>query len=109
MLGTFDQILAYFVVPTVIFVVLTVAAVFVLRARGPAGGRAAVGPWHPAPAPALPGADHRSCSCSWPWTSRAHAAIGLGVVLLGLPVYQLVFARPGRGLAGRRRPIRLGS
>jgi basic amino acid/polyamine antiporter, APA family len=33
--GSFDQILAYFVVPTVVFVSLTVAAVFVLRRGSP--------------------------------------------------------------------------
>ena len=33
--GTFDQILAYFMVPTLAFVALTVAAVFVLRQRSP--------------------------------------------------------------------------
>jgi APA family basic amino acid/polyamine antiporter len=32
-LGTFDQIIAYFIFVTVIFIALTVAAVFVLRRR----------------------------------------------------------------------------
>src|SRR3954454_9241207 len=45
--GTFEQILAYFVIPTVVFVGLTVAAVFVLRRR--AGAEPLLIPWHPLP------------------------------------------------------------
>ena len=48
-LGTFDEILAYFIVPTVVFVGLTVAAVFVLG-RGARNTEEPVSmPWHPIP------------------------------------------------------------
>src|SRR5271165_6619844 len=49
LLGTFEQILAYFVVPTVVFVMLTVAAIFVLRRKAQTGGEPLVVPWHPLP------------------------------------------------------------
>ena len=60
-LGTFDEILAYFIVPTVLFVGLTVAAVFVLgrRARN-TGEEPVVGAMAADPAPALPGPDRIS-------------------------------------------------
>src|SRR5262249_15334118 len=45
--GTFEEILAYFVIPTVVFVALTVAAVFVLRRR--AGAEALYVRWYPIP------------------------------------------------------------
>ena len=48
-LGTFDEILAYFMVPTVIFVALTVATVFVLRREAHDGTEPLQIPWHPIP------------------------------------------------------------
>ena len=111
-MGTFEQILAYFVIPTVVFVALD--------------GRGRLRP----PAPCRGGGPSRSSSRGIPLPpllflvptavllvlmavdQPMQCGIGLGVVLLGVPVYQLVFARhatrdvaamprPGRGL---RRP-----
>src|SRR5262249_4465612 len=48
-LGSFDQILAYFVVPTVVFLLLTVASVFVLGRRSRAESEPFSVPWHPLP------------------------------------------------------------
>jgi APA family basic amino acid/polyamine antiporter len=93
-LGTFDEIVAYFLFVVVFFIALTVAAVFPLR-RGQ----------HSAPAFSTPG---------YPLTplfflilvtlllvllggsNPKQAALGVGVVALGLPVYYLLF----RGRAG---------
>jgi len=87
-LGTFDTIVSYFVFITVVFIALTVAAVFVLRRRDPA--------WH------VPG---------YPWapllflamtavllvllaaSSPRQALLGAAVVAAGLPVYALVERR----------------
>ena len=80
-IGTFEQILAYFVIPTVVFVALTVAAVFVLRRRRRGG--APVHPLASHPAPALPGLDRDDprahgrrpadarASSAWAWSSSA--------------------------------------
>jgi APA family basic amino acid/polyamine antiporter len=97
LLGTFDQILAYFVVPTVVFVALTVASVFLIRARASAGAAPPLPvPWHPLP-PVLflvPTAGVLVLmALDKPWQSLT----GLGVVLLGLPVYALAFARRPAG------------
>ncbi len=59
-LGTFDEILAYFIVPTVFFVGLTVAAVFVLRRSAQNTQGPLVCAMASAPSPALPGADRGS-------------------------------------------------
>jgi APA family basic amino acid/polyamine antiporter len=91
LLGTFNQILSYFIFVTVLFVALTVAALFVLRRRTSA---------HPAfGAPGYPvtpviflvlvavlllllvGHD------------PAQALLGVAIVALGLPVYVLAFRR----------------
>src|SRR5271157_705687 len=103
-LGTFDEILAYFVVPTVVFVGLTVAAVFVLG-RGARNTEEPVSmPWHPIP-PLLFLAPTAVLLALMAMNKRKHAGIGLAVVLLGLPVYHLLFTRlaprevPGDGLS----------
>jgi APA family basic amino acid/polyamine antiporter len=91
LLGTFDEILAYFVIPTVIFVALTVAAVFVLRRRSDVSEPLSV-PWHPVP-PLLFLIPTTALLVLMALDKPGQSAIGLGVVLLGLPVYQLVFTR----------------
>ncbi len=91
LLGNFGQIVSYFIFITVLFVGLTVAAVFVLRRREGA-----------APAYRTPG---------YPVTpaiflvlvagllfllaghSPVQAALGVGIVALGVPVYFVVFRR----------------
>jgi len=91
--GTFNQIISYFIFVTVLFVALTVAAVFVLRRRDGA------------PAYRTPG---------YPFTpvvflilvvlllamlvghNPVQAALGVGIVALGVPVYLAAF-RQGEG------------
>ena len=98
-LGTFDEILAYFTVPTVVFVALTVAAVFVLG-RGARNAEEPVSvPWHPIP-PLLFLVPTAVLLALMAMNKPKHAGIGLAVVLLGLPVYHLVFTR----LAPREAP-----
>jgi APA family basic amino acid/polyamine antiporter len=91
-LGTFDEILAYFIVPTVLFVGLTVAAVFVLN-RGPQNTQRVLSvPWHPIP-PLLFLVPTAVLLVLLAMNQPKHAGIGLAVVMLGLPAYHLVFAR----------------
>ena len=89
--GTFDTILSYFIFVVVIFIALTVAALFVFRRRDPQGivYRTPGYPFTPiifllliALLLFLLGGHH-------PW----EAMMGVGVVLLGLPVYYLLFRR----------------
>src|SRR5271166_1061695 len=96
-LGTFDEILAYFTVPTVVFVGLTVAAVFVLG-QGARNTEEPV-PWHPIP-PLLFLVPTAVLLALMAMNKPKHAGIGPAVVLLGLPVYYLVFTR----LAPREAP-----
>jgi basic amino acid/polyamine antiporter, APA family len=88
-LGTFEQIIAYFIFVTVLFIGLTVAAVFILRRRHGelAQYRIAGYPVTPlfflilvALLLGLLGGN-----------SPKQAALGLGVVALGLPIYHLLF------------------
>jgi APA family basic amino acid/polyamine antiporter len=92
MLGTFNEIVAYFIFVVVFFVALTVAAVFVLRRKG-AGTHGAY---------LTPG---------YPWTpllflvlvavllvllagnNPQQAFLGVAVVALGVPVYHLLFRK----------------
>lgn len=87
--GTFDRIISYFVFVVVIFIALTVAALFVFRRRGVASGvfRTPAYPITPiifllliALVLFLLGGH-----------SPLDAALGVAVVLLGLPVYYFVF------------------
>jgi basic amino acid/polyamine antiporter, APA family len=89
--GTFEQIIAYFIFVTVLFIGLTVAAVFILRRRHGELAR-----YHLAGYPATPlfflilvtillvllGSN-----------SPKQAALGLGAVALGLPIYHLLFRK----------------
>ena len=102
-LGTFDEILAYFVVPTVVFVGLTVAAVFVLGRGARDTAEPVLVPWHSIPPLLLV---PTAVLLALPAMNQPkHAGIGLAVVLLGLPVYHLLFTRlaprevPGDGLS----------
>lgn len=89
LLGTFDTLIAYFIFVAVLFIALTVAGLFVIRRRDPS-----------APPYRTPG---------YPWTPLVflllvsvllvllggkhplQAALGVAVVLLGIPVYRLAF------------------
>lgn len=91
MLGTFTQILAYFVFVTVLFVALTVAGLFTLRRRE-AAEPAYRTPGYPVTPVIFLGlvavllvllAGH----------NPLEAALGTGIVGLGLPVYRVAFHR----------------
>jgi APA family basic amino acid/polyamine antiporter len=92
LLGTFDQILAYFVVPTVFFVMLTVAAVFVLGRKHSAGSEPISVPWQPLP-PILFLVPTMALLVLMAIDKPIQCGIGLAVVLLGVPVYQIFFRR----------------
>lgn len=90
-LGTFNQIIAYFVFVTVLFVGLTVAGLFRIRRRSLATGYRTWGyPFTPVLFLALVAvllvllAGH----------NPLQAALGVAIVALGAPVYVLVFRRP---------------
>jgi APA family basic amino acid/polyamine antiporter len=99
-LGTFEQIIAYFIFITVIFIALTVAAIFVLRRKQTGGEppfRAPGYPVTPAVFLLLLTGLLVLLAVNNPW----QALLGAGVVALGLPVFHLVFAQtkgePRRG------------
>src|SRR5882724_3437579 len=89
--GTFDEIIAYFFFVTVIFITMTVAGVFVLRRKGKTGGEYRI--------------------AGYPWTplfflflmaillvlllahDPKHSLLGVVVVILGAPVYELFSRR----------------
>jgi APA family basic amino acid/polyamine antiporter len=94
LLGTFNDIISYFVFVVVIFIALTVAALFVLRRRAPVGiaFRTPGYPVTPVIFLLLIGlllfllAGH----------NPKQAMMGVGVVAMGLPVYYLLFSRGKR-------------
>lgn len=90
-LGTFSQIIAYFVFVTVLFVALTVAAVFVLRRRDNrvTGYRTPGYPVTPLIFLALVAVLLFLLAVQNP----RQAGLGLGVVALGWPVYRMAFRR----------------
>ena len=94
-LGTFDEILAYFIVPTVLFVGLTVAAVFVLGRPARNRGEPLPVPWYPI-SPLLFLIPTTVLLALLAVSKPGHAGIGMGVVLLGVPVYHLVFTKLAR-------------
>jgi APA family basic amino acid/polyamine antiporter len=84
--GTFEQLLTYVVFVGWIFYALGAACVFVLRAKAPGAPRpfrVPGYPWTPALFIAAAAALVLNTMAAQPW----RAAIGLGVVLLGVPVY----------------------
>ena len=88
-LGNFNQIIAYFIFVTVLFIALTVTAVFVLR-RQPGSPDGYKIPGYPA-TPLL----FLVLTAVLLFLLAAHnptqAFLGAGVVLLGWPVYHLMF------------------
>jgi APA family basic amino acid/polyamine antiporter len=98
-LGTFDQIVAYFIFTTVAFVALTVAGTFVLRHRKPAAGYRTPGyPTTPAVFLFLVAVLLALLAGHNPLQS----GLGVGIVALGYPVYYWGVRRsidPERGKA----------
>lgn len=94
-LGTFEQILAYFIFVTVLFLGLTTLGVFVLRRRDPAA---------PAPTPGYPATPAVFLALVLVLLvllaarNPIQALLGVAVVAAGAPVYQLAFRGkdPGR-------------
>ncbi len=90
-LGSFDGIIAYFVFVTVIFIALTVGAVFVLRRRG-ADGLPYRTPGYPF-TPLLFLALVMVLLVLLAGSNPKQAFLGAGVVALGAPVYHLFFRK----------------
>jgi APA family basic amino acid/polyamine antiporter len=101
--GSFGQILGYFMVPTLAFLVLAVAAVFILRRRSTSGGEfRIVVPGYPVTpllliVPVLIVIVFQSVN------DPLRAGIGLGVVMAGLPISWLVVSSRRRG--GEPAPV----
>lgn len=93
-LGTFNQIIAYFIFVAVCFVALTVASLFVLRRKV---GRATAlyrTPAYPLP-PVLFLLMVAVLLLLLAGSSPGQAFLGVAVVALGVPVYHLIFRRRG--------------
>jgi basic amino acid/polyamine antiporter, APA family len=89
--GTFNQIIAYFIFVTVLFVGLTVTGLFRIRRRSPDGSYRTWG------YPITPGLFLLLVLLLLVllgWNNRQQAALGVGIVALGIPVYVLFFRRP---------------
>jgi len=86
LLGTFDEIVSYFLFVVVLFITLTVAGLFVLRRKGPASGY--VTPLYPL-TPAVYLVLSAGLLFLLAMGSPRQALAGAGVVLSGLPVYYL--------------------
>ncbi|MFL6210918.1 MAG: APC family permease [Pyrinomonadaceae bacterium] len=94
LLGTFNQIVAYFIFVIVVFVALSVAALFVLRRR--TTGAAAAGAYRTPGYPATPVIFLLLIALLLVLLASNNprqVALGVGVVALGLPVYYLFFRR----------------
>jgi len=95
LLGTFDEIVSYFLFVVVLFITLTVAGLFVLRRAGPPSGY--VTPLYPL-TPVVYIALSAGLLFLLAAGSPRQALAGVGVVLSGLPVYYLLFRRRAAGL-----------
>jgi APA family basic amino acid/polyamine antiporter len=92
MFGTFDQILGYFFFSAVAFVALTISAVYVLRRHSPTPGYHT--PGYPV-TPLLFLVPVAVLLALLAMSDPLRAGTGVAVVLLGIPVYRLVFHRHG--------------
>jgi len=95
LLGSFDDIISYFMFVVVLFITLTVAGLFLLRRKGPPSGYAT--PLYPL-TPVVYVALSAGLLFLLALGSPRQALAGTGVVLLGLPVYYLLFQRRAAGL-----------
>jgi APA family basic amino acid/polyamine antiporter len=102
LLGTFEQIVTFFIGTALVFIALAAAALFVVRRRVEDRGayRAPGYPLTPALFVLLVLAIVLMVAVNRPW----QAASGLGIVLVGLAAYRLLVpARPGRATGGGGR------
>ncbi|HEX6309845.1 MAG TPA: amino acid permease [Longimicrobiales bacterium] len=90
-LGTFDEILGYFIFVTVLFLGLTAAAVFILRRRDP-GLLPFATPGYPA-TPLIFLGFVAILLAMLGASQPVQAGLGVGVVALGVPVYYWMFRR----------------
>ena len=88
LLGSFDEIISYFMFAVVLFITLTVAGLFVLRRRSPAAPY--LTPLYPF-TPAVYILLSLGLLALLAMGSPRQALLGVAVVALGLPVYYLVF------------------
>jgi len=86
-MGSFEQIIAYFIFVTVIFIALTVAALFVLRSRLKTSSYQSLG--YPV-TPILFLALVAVLLVLLGGHDPKQALLGVAVVALGLPVYELI-------------------
>jgi APA family basic amino acid/polyamine antiporter len=93
-LGTFDQIVSYFIFVVVIFIALTVAAIFVLRRRRFATGSRYLTPGYPV-TPIIFLFLIALLLFLLAANNPKQAVLGFAVVASGLPFYYLIFRRPG--------------
>ena len=91
LVGTFNTIISYFIFVVVIFIALTVAALFVLRGKGP-GTVVYRTPGYPL-TPILFLVLIALLLFLLGGHNPKQALLGVGVVALGLPVYSLLFSR----------------
>ena len=91
LVGTFNTIISYFIFVVVIFIALTVAALFVLRRRAPDGVRYRT-PGYPV-TPIVFLLLITLLLFLLGGHNPKQALLGVGVVALGLPVYYLLFRR----------------
>jgi basic amino acid/polyamine antiporter, APA family len=96
--GTFDEILAYFVFVAVLFLALTITGLFVLRRRLPAfGGYRTSG--YPA-TPLLFLVPTLGLLVLLALGNPVRVSIGVAIVILGVPVYYLMFRKSVAGSTG---------
>jgi basic amino acid/polyamine antiporter, APA family len=99
--GTFDAIIAYFFFVTVVFIALTVAAIFVLRRRSGGGPAAAAAAGYRTPGYPITPLFFLLVIAALLFLLASNnpkqAFLGVGVVLLGVPVYQLLFRKKAPG------------
>jgi APA family basic amino acid/polyamine antiporter len=99
-LGNFDDIIAYFLFAVVLFIALTVAALFVLRSEGGAVGfRTPLYPLTPVVYILLTALLLFLLASNSP----VQALAGVVVVALGLPCYYLVFRRGRAGVESEEK------
>jgi len=92
LLGSFDEIISYFLFVVVLFITLTVAGLFALRRK--AGAAGFMTPLYPV-TPIVYLALSAGLLLLLAGGNPKQALLGLAVVALGLPVYYLVFRRLG--------------
>jgi APA family basic amino acid/polyamine antiporter len=103
--GSFDQILSYFMVPTLVFLVLTVAGTFVLERRGTPGTPWAAPPGYPI-SPLLFLVPVLTVILLRIARDPVRSSLGLLVVLLGIPFASWISGRRGdANRVGLERPL----